>query len=331
MEKKNKNKLIENFSNLLDRYHNIEYGRKLNPVDAFFAYRILIGRNPDLNIELPGFLSNDRQTFREFLKSLLNSDEFKNNTSFLPPDKELMVELSDFRFWFNSSDREMGVRMAFGRYEPETVNLLSKIVKPGMKCLDAGAQTGFYTCILASRVGETGKVYAFEPMPSNYQLLVKNVEENNFENTVQHYQLACSDSAKTIRGSMVSNMYVAGNVGTGEKITMESVRVDDVIKDSIDIIKIDIEGHEPAGVNGMRSIITKDKPVIFSEINEYWLRTCSNSSSSQYAKQLNSLGYDVYDVEALDEPITDELRSMDILDTMDIIAFPKGSRLSDYS
>ena len=53
MDNDAKDLLIENFSNLLNQYCNIEYGRKLNPVDAFFAYRILLGRNPDLNIELP--------------------------------------------------------------------------------------------------------------------------------------------------------------------------------------------------------------------------------------------------------------------------------------
>lgn len=324
-------KLLEKkFSEIISSYKSIDQGRSLDPVDAFFAYRILLGRNPDVNKELPTIL-NDSDTYREFVNRLTSSDEFSNNTTFLPPGQIWMSIVHGFRFWFNTSDREMGVQMALGRYEPHTVEVLRSIVKPGMKCIDAGAHIGYLTCILASQVGDSGQVFAFEPMPSSYQLLVRNVEENHFENTVQHYQSACSDSAGTIKGSMVSKMYVAGELETGEKVTMETVRLDDIIKESIDIIKIDVEGHEPKALDGMKSIICKDKPVLFSEINEYWLRTCSNSSGSQYVRQLNSLGYDVYDAGARDEPIAHDLIRMDILDTMDVVAFPKGSEPSDYA
>ena len=321
-------KLLENFTNLLNSYGDIEYGRKLNPVDAFFAYRILLGRNPHVDSELP-YLLSDNETYREFISRLLNSDEFKKVAMFMPPNKELMIKLNDFRFWFNTCDKEMGVQMALGNYEPKSVELLIKTIKPGMKCIDAGAQTGFFTCIMAHYVGGTGKVYAFEPMPSNYDLLIKNITENNFQDRVQPFQLACSNSQSVIIASKVANMYVAGEVEAGEKVTMESVRVDDIIDEPIDIIKIDIEGHEPAGIEGMRTLILENKPIIFSEVNEYWLRTCSNSNSKEYVELLSSIGYEIYNVENLNSPVTARSLKMDILDTMDIVALPAGSSLKN--
>src|SRR5262249_18722168 len=152
----------------------------VNPADGFFAYRLLLGRNPDVLIELPQILSG-RQTYREFLTDLLNSREFSYSSGYFPPGHQLMAEVEGFRFWFNTGDREMGVVMAMGMYEPHSVALLKALVRPGMRCLDVGAQTGFYTCLLALLAGETGRVYAVEPMPASYDMLTRNIAENSFQ------------------------------------------------------------------------------------------------------------------------------------------------------
>jgi FkbM family methyltransferase len=235
-----------------------------------------------------------------------------------------MAELQDFRLWFNTGDREMGMVMASGQYEPRSVELLKSIIRSGMKCIDAGAHIGFYTCLIASLVGETGKVYAFEPMPSQFALLLKNIEENRFQRRVMTYQLAYSDVCGHLGVSKVSNMLVAGQVGSAEQLTVEAVRLDDVIENSIDFVKLDVEGHEPAVIRGMLSIISKDKPILLSEINEYWLRSCSHSSGTEYVELLTSLGYDVFDVKNLEHPLSKGSLRLDILDTMDVVAFPRG-------
>ena len=184
--------LMQHLQLLLTSYNNLDYGRQLNPGDAFFAIRLLLGRNPDLTKELPHILA-DTRTFREFLADLLSSDEFSHCPGFIPPNRVFMAELQDFRLWFNTGDREMGMVMASGQYEPRSVELLKSIIRPGMKCIDAGAHIGFYTCLMASLVGKTGKVYAFEPMPSHFELLLKNIEENQLQQRVKAYNLACSD------------------------------------------------------------------------------------------------------------------------------------------
>ena len=45
--------------------------------------------------------------------------------------------------------------------------------------MDLGANIGYYTLILAQLVGKSGHVYAFEPDPLNFEILSKNVKENN--------------------------------------------------------------------------------------------------------------------------------------------------------
>jgi FkbM family methyltransferase len=310
---------------LLESYNNPEYGLQLNPVDAFFAFRLLLGRNPDLTSELPRILTDTRST-REFLADLLNSDEFSRCVGFVPPNRVLMAKLEDFRLWFNTSDREMGLTMTSGQYESQSVESLKKIIRPGMRCIDVGAHIGFYTCLLASLVGESGRVYAFEPMPSSFELLLKNIEENQFQQMVQAYQRACSDGSGNLTVSKISNMFVVGQVGGAERVAAEAVRLDDVIEDTIDFVKLDVEGHETAVVRGMMSIIARDKPIILSEINEYWLQSCSHSSAIEYVALLESLGYEVFDVKHLDHPISERSLRLDILETADVVAFPLGRR-----
>ena len=58
--------LLPHLQLLLTSYNDLDYGRQLNPVDAFFAFRLLLGRNPNLDEELPRFL-NDKKNLSGIL------------------------------------------------------------------------------------------------------------------------------------------------------------------------------------------------------------------------------------------------------------------------
>ncbi len=315
--------LLSSLEELLADYGAIHPGATMTPVDAFFIYRLLLGRNPDPGLELPGLLVN-AATHREFMRHVLACPEFEAAGGFFPPGHFLMAELPGFRFWFNTSDREMGVAMALGHYEPTTVGLVRELVRPGMRCLDIGAQTGFFTCLMASLVGPTGHVHAFEPMPPSFRMIEKNVSENHFEDIVELHPKAVSDAAAAIQASKVSNMYVVGHVDGAEPVTIEAIRVDDVVTEHVDLIKIDVEGHEPAAMRGMEALIHRNRPIIVSEANEYWLRTASNSSTPEFLDLLIRLGYRVYDVDDRGSALNPRTVKLELLDTMNVVAFPIG-------
>ncbi len=71
-----------------------------------------------------------------------------------------------------------------GYFEPYETTLIESVVKPGDVVLDIGANIGYYTLIFARLVGEQGRVYAFEPDPTNFQLLKKNIRANGYHNVV---------------------------------------------------------------------------------------------------------------------------------------------------
>jgi FkbM family methyltransferase len=297
--------------------------------DAFFAHRLLLGRNPGARDELPRVM-RETATLREFLNGLLGSAEFGYTGGFLPPDRVLMAETEGFRFWFNTSDREMGVLMAFGRYEPRSVALFRSLLRPGMRCLDVGAQSGFYTCLMASRVGPAGAVHAFEPMPANCRMVARNVAENRFEDRVGLHPLAASDRESVIEGSLLSNMFVGGRVEGGEPFRMECARIDDLVDEPVDLVKIDVEGYEPRAVRGMERLISRSMPVLVSECNEYWLNTISDMTSSDYVDQLLSYGYDVYRLGDPLEPIARGALRLELLEVVDVLAVPHGRSPSDF-
>jgi FkbM family methyltransferase len=317
-------RLREDLEKLILDWKNADLGSDTQLLDALFLYRILLSRMPS-NQELHHFL-NSSTKLRETLSQFLNSDEFSKRLDLIPGNHLLMAELDRFRFWFNSSDREMGAKMAAQVYEVETVGLFQQLVKPGMACLDVGAQTGFYSLLMASLVGKKGKVHAFEPLDQSYELVEKNVKENNFGDIIHTMNVACSNSSSTISADIASGMVVASPNGSH---SFSSIKIDDLNLDKIDFCKIDIEGHEPAAILGMEALIERCKPMILTEVNDYWLRQ-AGSSAEQYILLLRELGYTTMNCESGFEELTDYSAS-NPLEVVNILAIHKDGPTIDLA
>jgi FkbM family methyltransferase len=150
-------------------------------------------------------------------------------------------------------------------YEPDTVQYL-KSIKP-THFVDVGAHYGFYSLLVARNVGQKGKVYAFEPDPSNYKLLLKNIKANNMEDIIVPVNKAVSDRIGVITffpgkesggGSLYASRYTAS-----KSITVETVTLDEFFEHegwpAIDVIKIDIEGAEKAALEAMKKMSARNR------------------------------------------------------------------------
>jgi FkbM family methyltransferase len=163
-----------------------------------------------------------------------------------------------------------------GVYGELDTKIIRDNIKEGDIVIDIGANIGYYTLIFAQLAGTTGKVFAFEPEPKNFELLQKNVKVNDYSNTINE-NYAVSDSngnvslflAKNgIVGHRISNFDINLNSILVKKITLDDYFTKLNLIDKINFVKIDVEGFEFGVLKGMTRIIEKSKNLkLFLEFN----------------------------------------------------------------
>lgn len=142
-------------------------------------------------------------------------------------------------------------------------------IQEGDVVVDAGAHIGVFTVRASLKVGETGKVYAFEPERENFKYLSLNTKGlENIE--IFEKALWSSEGSKTL-------YYSKGNTGghslflyNGREAAYEvkTVRLDDVVAEKVDFIKIDVERSELEVLRGAEKILEKYRPYIAAELHE---------------------------------------------------------------
>jgi FkbM family methyltransferase len=148
-----------------------------------------------------------------------------------------------------------------GRYGPQETRLLRALLRPDMTVVDVGANWGYFTLLAASLIGPRGRVVAMEPEPRLFQLLDENVRLNDLSHVT-----ACP-AAATDRSNVTLPLRIfdetSGNWGVssiasgaaGEMRAVEGRSLDELTMalglGRIDLVKIDVEGHELAVLAGM--------------------------------------------------------------------------------
>jgi FkbM family methyltransferase len=169
------------------------------------------------------------------------------------------------QIYLNSEDRYTSPLIAIlGDYEPEVTKQFERILKPRMTVMDVGANVGWFTLLSAKLVGEDGLVVALEPDPQNFSLLSKSVETNRLKNVT-----LLKEAASDADGVALLGLSKNGNTGAhaitravdGDAISVSSSKLDTVARRlgvrRIDLVKIDVEGHEPQVMSGMLSLINQ--------------------------------------------------------------------------
>ena len=175
--------------------------------------------------------------------------------------KYLVRNVHNYKMYLDAND--MGLCRAlllFGTREVDHKILLEEITKPGMTVLDIGANIGYYALMELDLIGSSGKLIAVEPSPKNIEIFKKNIELNNVGD-IRIIEGAISDKAekKDFYLAEQGNLNTFHATGTGLKhLTGEVVEVDSytvpqvmVNEGSLDLIRMDVEGHEVEVLNGM--------------------------------------------------------------------------------
>jgi FkbM family methyltransferase len=132
--------------------------------------------------------------------------------------------------------------------------------------LDIGAHLGTHTVWFASMCPST-HVHAFEPVGRYADVTRRNVTLNALDDKVTVHQVGLSDHVGTAENYMTveHQMGFAGS-GTGVTESFEIHRLDELVSGPrVAVIKIDVEGMEPAVLRGATRILKRDRPVVFAE------------------------------------------------------------------
>ncbi len=177
---------------------------------------------------------------------------------------------------------------AYKKYaEKFEIDILRQSIKKGSVVIDIGANIRFYTRILADIVGESGKVYAFEPDSKNFQKLKNNTK--HLKNVVVE-NFAVADHTGKIKLYLSDLNVDHRTYPLNEKakcIEISCARLDEYFTTHslIHFIKMDIQGFEPFALEGMKSIIQQNKGIqLLSEFWPYGLLKAGSSAQKYFSE-----------------------------------------------
>ncbi|MBU2855950.1 FkbM family methyltransferase [Acidithiobacillus ferrooxidans] len=183
------------------------------------------------------------------------------------------------------------------------IRLLRRQWTAGKTFIDIGANIGVYTAMAAKRIGSGGMVYAFEPVQRTFKRMEDNIKLNNFAN-VKTYNIALSSTTGTAsiwipKHNNLGMSSLHPNSTSLDEETIMAITLDRWVKqekiNTVDIIKIDVEGHELEVLKGALDTITKLRPIIALELSREHLGR-AGTSPEDIAELLITCGYQAYGI-----------------------------------
>ena len=159
-----------------------------------------------------------------------------------------------------------------GAWEAHVTRVMLRLLRPGMRVVEVGANVGYYTVLAASCVGPTGSVIAFEPNPAIAERLRRAVVVNGCQWWTQVVEAAVADREGQATLHVLQRHQGSSSLarqgadvleGWGEvphPLTVPATTLDAFLGPDpslVDLLKIDAEGWEPAIFDGMRGLLAR--------------------------------------------------------------------------
>lgn len=194
--------------------------------------------------------------------------------------------------------------------DPAELQFVCSQLRPGQIAADIGCHKGAYAYWMRRRVGPQGSVYAFEPQPQQVAYLRRafvamrynNVEivpmavSNRCGELILHYP----DGADHTHAASLETHYAHDATMSGHapvstacptSISVQGITLDAFFADREppDFLKIDVEGHELAVLEGARDTLARNRPTLLIECEA---RHRSDGSVFAVFERLEALGYE---------------------------------------
>ena len=185
---------------------------------------------------------------------------------------EMLVDLED-----EGLSREL---LQVGRHEPTSTEFFRRELARlrdatgTVTVLEVGGNIGYYTLVEADALGSDGRILVCEPEPDNVDLLEENVARNGYEDVVDVYQVGLSDRTGTAEFYLSSRSNCHSfEADSRFRDATESIEVDvrtvddflddrDVDPDEVNVVRMDVEGHEAKILSGMDDLLASEGPTL---------------------------------------------------------------------
>jgi len=206
----------------------------------------------------------------------------------------------------NTSDFHAFKFSIHGYFDWRNVVITNEVLKykKGGDVVEVGANIGTETlsfCDVAKKY--KSQVFAFEPVSSNMEVVIKNKIENNLENLTTFTCLVSNRNGKSY-----FNLPKGNNSGSGfishskniENTELNVVALDTILIDkNISLICIDVEGFEYQVLQGSENLVKKYKPVLILEVNTKYLEKRGQVKFKEFYNYIIDLGYSCYSIHKL--------------------------------
>ncbi len=153
-------------------------------------------------------------------------------------------------------------------HEADVIRVFRTFLTQHSVVLDIGANFGLYTALCASIVKNRGRLYAFEGNPRVFESLQRTIVANDLHFNPNIVAANLLVSAKSGRGLLhyTANLPSGGTMsdvplsgGLRRTVDVEMTTIDDFLPFDlrVDLVKIDVEGHEPLVLRGMEHTIAR--------------------------------------------------------------------------
>jgi FkbM family methyltransferase len=150
--------------------------------------------------------------------------------------------------------------------EKPLTDFFKRYINKSMNCIDVGANIGYYSILFSILAN---KVIAFEPTSKYHRILKINLKLNNIENvSVIRKGLSDKHIENTIItiGECSATLHFPENAKIFGQENIELTSLDNIIKSKVDLIKIDVDGHDFNVIKGASRIINLYRPLIAFEV-----------------------------------------------------------------
>ncbi len=216
-------------------------------------------------------------------------------------DGKIMKKIQGSKMLLDLNDLGISRELAlYGVHEKNSTAEVKRIITPGMRILEVGANVGYYALLETKLAGPSGRLYAIEPSPYNFETLKKNIAYNEIRNAYLHQAAFGEKNSKTIfyvyDKSNLSSFIKRDDMGMEcTEVEVDVITLDDFLSNKeVDFIRMDVEGYEKEILKGSEKALAEGRrpKYFFIEVHSELLHK-KGSSAREIVEFLQSHGYEI--------------------------------------